>query len=295
MKQMTITDEQRAKFVSALKHNGFNEFDQDIYVKPHGNRKIGVNLTTGIDIYFVEGTKRIDDDDDNQTLELVAKILTDALNDDIDADTQPLELESHNTTNFPVTQHNLVQEQKQISDLSVDIIKRYINPLATDEEAYVFLELCKARQLNPFLKDAYLIKYSHTEPATMVVGKEAIVKRAEQRPQYDGYEAGIIIETGDEYKVIEERIGTFYTPGEKEHIVGGWAKVYRKDHTHPSISKVSISEYIGISKKTGQPNRMWSTKPGTMIRKVALVQAMREAFPSDLSGMYDSSEMGVEI
>lgn len=27
-----------------------------------------------------------------------------------------------------------------------------------------------------------------------------------------------------------------------------------------------------------------------MIRKVPLVQAMREAFPSDLSGCYDSSE-----
>ena len=30
-----------------------------------------------------------------------------------------------------------------------------------------------------------------------------------------------------------------------------------------------------------------------MIRKVALVQALREAFPEDYQGLYDSSEMGV--
>jgi len=28
-----------------------------------------------------------------------------------------------------------------------------------------------------------------------------------------------------------------------------------------------------------------------MVRKVALVQALRESFPSDLGGMYDSSEI----
>ena len=32
-----------------------------------------------------------------------------------------------------------------------------------------------------------------------------------------------------------------------------------------------------------------------MIRKVALMQALREAFPDDLAGMYDSSEMGVDL
>jgi hypothetical protein len=35
----------------------------------------------------------------------------------------------------------------------------------------------------------------------------------------------------------------------------------------------------------------WAKIPATMIRKVALVQALREAFPSDLGGCYDSAEM----
>ena len=32
-----------------------------------------------------------------------------------------------------------------------------------------------------------------------------------------------------------------------------------------------------------------------MIRKVALVQALREAFPEDFTGMYDSSEISEAI
>ena len=40
---------------------------------------------------------------------------------------------------------------------------------------------------------------------------------------------------------------------------------------------------------------MWAKMPATMIRKVALMQALREAFADDLAGMYDSSEMGVDI
>jgi hypothetical protein len=39
----------------------------------------------------------------------------------------------------------------------------------------------------------------------------------------------------------------------------------------------------------------WAKMPATMIRKVALVQSLREAFPSDLGGLYDSCERGVDL
>lgn len=43
----------------------------------------------------------------------------------------------------------------------------------------MFINLCKYAGLNPWLKEAYCIKYGN-EPATMVVGKEAFMKRAEK-------------------------------------------------------------------------------------------------------------------
>ena len=176
-------------------------------------------------------------------------------------------------------------------DLTVASIKKYINDKVTDEEAYVFLQLCKARGLNPFLKDAHLIKYDHVKPATIVVGKDAFMKRAEMHPAFNGIEAGIIIECKG--GVLDEREGSFYLPSELTNIVGGWAKVHRKDRTVPTVARVAFSEYVGLNGQ-GQPNKIWGSKPATMIRKVAIVQALREAFTFELGGCYDQCEMGIE-
>ena len=42
----------------------------------------------------------------------------------------------------------------------------------TDQELAMFINLCKYQQLNPWTKEAYLIKYG-TSKATLVIGKEA--------------------------------------------------------------------------------------------------------------------------
>lgn len=119
----------------------------------------------------------------------------------------------------------------------------------------------------------------------MVVGKEAFMKRAESAPGYDGIDAGIIVTTGD---AITYRKGTLKLPGEE--ILGGYAEVYRKDRSHPYRIEVSFEEYAG-RKNDGSLNRQWSKKPATMIRKVALVQALREAFPDNFSGLYSEEEV----
>lgn len=162
--------------------------------------------------------------------------------------------------------------------LTMDEVKKYICPTATDQEAYTFMQLCNARGLNPFTKEAYLIKYGGS--ANMVVGKDAFTRKAEDHPSFDGFEAGIIVQSGDN---IERRQGCFKTKDEK--ILGGWSKVYRSDRTKPYTNEVTMEEY-----SSGKSN--WMKMPATMIRKVALVQSLREAFPSELGGCYDSSEMG---
>lgn len=62
----------------------------------------------------------------------------------------------------------------------------------TIQEFKFFSELCKVRKLNPFTKEAYLIKFGN-QPAQMVVGKDAILKRAIMNQNYDGREQGIIV------------------------------------------------------------------------------------------------------
>ncbi len=156
----------------------------------------------------------------------------------------------------------------------------------TDQEIVIFINLCRFNGLNPWLREAYCIKYGNS-PATMVVGKETFQKRADADPNYNGEQAGVIVLTEDGQ--LERREGCLVLDGEK--LVGGWAKVYRKDHAYPSTAEVSLSEYLG-RKSDGSVNGQWSGKPATMIRKVALVQALREAFPARLGAMYAAEERG---
>ena len=158
----------------------------------------------------------------------------------------------------------------------------------TDQEVMMYLTLCRYQHLNPFLKEVYLIKYGNS-PATIVTGKDLFTKRANRNPKYAGKKAGIILQNLETGEIIE-REGTFYIP-EQENLVGGWAKVYISDRTEPEFASVSFNEYAG-RKSDGSLNSQWSSKPATMIRKVALVQALREAFPEDFEGLYSPEEKG---
>lgn len=169
--------------------------------------------------------------------------------------------------------------------LSYNIVRNFLtkgNGQVTDQDLTQFISICKYNQLNPFLNEAYLIKFGNA-PATMVVSKEAFFKRAEANPTYRGFQAGIIVMRKGESFDLE---GSFYLPGDE--LVGGWAKVFRSDRNYPSVARVRMEEY-----DKGQSN--WKEKPSTMIAKVAKVQALREAFPSQLGAMYTAEEQGVTI
>lgn len=150
----------------------------------------------------------------------------------------------------------------------------------TDADLVLFISICKYNQLNPFLNEAYLVKFG-SQPASMIVSKEALMKRAEACDKYEGIQAGVIVQRDKEVIEVE---GTFYLSTDK--LLGGWAKVYRSDRKFPIISRVRLEEY-----DKGQST--WKEKPSTMIKKVAQVQALREAFPAQLGAMYTAEEQGV--
>lgn len=171
--------------------------------------------------------------------------------------------------------------------LSATMVKKYlVNGDAdnvTDQEVMMFLTLCKYQHLNPFLREAYLIKYGST-PATIVTGKDTFTKRAAKNPRYLGKESGIIVETESGF---EQREGTFHL--KDEPIVGGWAKIFVEGR-QPELYTVSFDEYAG-RKKDGSLNSQWAAKPATMIRKVAVVQGLRECFPEDFEGLISPEEV----
>ncbi len=166
--------------------------------------------------------------------------------------------------------------------LTADTVKNYLvsgNGAVTDQEVMMFIELCKAQRLNPFIREAYLIKFGNS-PANIVVGKDVFVKRAYRNPSYRGMKAGIVVVNTD--GKIEEREGSIKLKGEQ--LIGGWCEVYVEGQEFPIKSSVSMEEY-----SKGQST--WKQMPCVMIRKCAMVTALREAFPEDFQGLYDSAEM----
>jgi len=174
-------------------------------------------------------------------------------------------------------------------ELSPSIVRQYLAPidkssgksLVTDAEVLMFLKLCQYQKLNPFLREVYLIKYG-TSPATMVTGKETFLKRAMKNPKYKGHKTTIT----DDGKVAT-------------------TEVYVEGYIVPITVSVDYEEYVGMKDEyvwdaaqrknvpTGKkvPNGMWATKPKTMLKKVSLVQALREAFPDDFGGLYSQEEI----
>lgn len=177
---------------------------------------------------------------------------------------------------------------RKAPEINLEIIKKYICPKATDQEAYTFMQLCKAQNLNPFLREAYLVKYGD-EAATIITGKDTFTKRADRLPQYDGFKAGIVVLSQAQ---IVHREGSLLISGER--LIGGWAEVFRKDRGQSFRNEVSLSEYER-KKKDGSLMSNWRLMPATMIRKVALVQSLREAFPDEFGGMYSPEEMPIDV
>ena len=161
-------------------------------------------------------------------------------------------------------------------------VNKYICEKATEKEVHIFLQICKAYGLNPFKREIHLIKYSDSLPASIVVGYEVYLKRAERCGKWNGFECG--------------------TEGEGESM-RAWVKIYRKDWSHPLSHEVYFEEYKQTKKiwQNGKVigeelNVFWKTKPRTMLKKVVICQGFRLAFPDEMGGMpYAPEEINVEI
>lgn len=163
------------------------------------------------------------------------------------------------------------------ANLTVETIKKYLCPKASDQELLLGLQIAKTFKLNPLKREVYFVKYNDSQPMQVLTGYEVYLKRAERSGKYNG------LDIKSEGSVQE---------GDLKAIV----KVYRKDWTNPLTHEAYYSEYVQTKKdfNTGkvEPNTFWKNKPITMIKKVAISQAFRMAFPDEIDGMpYTSDEV----
>jgi len=172
--------------------------------------------------------------------------------------------------------------------LSASMVRQFIavptksGALPSERDCVKFIMLCLGKRANPFEGDCFLIGYdSQNGPSfSLVCGLELFQKRASAEESYDGAESGVIVL--GEQDLMVERPGTVVMDGEK--IIGGWAKVYRKDRKQVEYKSVKFATY-----DTGRSR--WGKDPAGMIVKVALSQALRAAYPTALGGLYTQEEM----
>jgi len=164
-------------------------------------------------------------------------------------------------------------------------------------ECVKFIMMCKARGLNPWTGDCYLLGYDSEQRGptfSLVVAIQALLKRAELartlegKAAFDSLESGVIVlekwtgEDGQQHQQISEQPGDIVFDGQT--LLGGWAKVNRTDRGKPFYQRLKLQTYV-------KPTQIWKQDPAGMICKDAEAAALRQAFPSDLGGMFLASEI----
>lgn len=165
--------------------------------------------------------------------------------------------------------------------ITPDDVRKYVCESATEKEVGLFLQLCQTQHLNPFVKDAYLVKYG-SAPASMITNYQVFNRRACKDANYNGIKSGVVVmgKTG----AVEHRRGSAVYKQLGEELLGGWAESYFKDGREPAYAELALSDY-----STGKSN--WAKMPGVMIEKCAKAAAWRLAFPDTFQGLYTAEEM----
>ncbi len=141
----------------------------------------------------------------------------------------------------------------------LETIKETVCRGATPAQFKMFIEVCKATGLNPFLKEIWFVP-----SVGVMAGRDGYLRVANASPQFDGMETRVErTEQGVPIKAV--------------------CTVWRKDRTHPVICEAYYNEY----KKGGN---VWNTYPSAMIAKVAEVLALKRSFA--INGVVTEEEVG---
>jgi phage recombination protein Bet len=174
--------------------------------------------------------------------------------------------------------------------LTPDIIKKYLvqgkGELVTTQELMYFLNICKARKMNPLVKDCYLVKYSENEAAAIITSVDFFRKRARAQGDCKGWRKGVIVKTKDGQ--VRDTHGLVL---EDEKLVGGWFEAQPDGWIQPFRLEVNLSGYVKKTKE-GKITKFWNEEnQPTMISKIAEAQGLRSLWPDEFQQIYSEDEI----
>lgn len=186
---------------------------------------------------------------------------------------------------------NITLAQVDFNREQLELIKTQIAPGASDGELQLFIEQCKRTGLDPLSRQIYAVM---REENKQVNGQWVKVQKMAIQVAIDGFR--VIAERHGQYA---GRVGPLWCGPD-----GKWLDVWLSKDV-PAAAKVGILRHgfreplwavarfdaYASRKRDGGLMGLWAKMPDVMIAKCAEAQALRAAFPNDLSGLYATEEM----
>lgn len=171
------------------------------------------------------------------------------------------------------TQNAQPSEQR----IQKEAILEYLNVFGftktlSEAEQGQFVQTALAGNLDPFKREIHIAVYGEGEnrKVSILTGYQVYLKRAERTGKLDGWRAWLEGD-GPQMKAVVE--------------------IFRKDWKYSFTHEVYWEEAVQ-KKKDGNATQFWAKQPRFQLRKVAIAQGFRLAFPDELGSLpYETAEL----
>lgn len=175
----------------------------------------------------------------------------------------------------------------------VELIKDQIAKGCTDLELEMFLMTCNRTGLDPFSRQVYMIRRWNkdaTTPdkkvATIQISIDGFRAIASAHPDYAGQTPTMFC--GKDGKWVEVWTGD---ASKGEFPFAAKVGIYRKGYSEATYAIAKWDSYVQTYENKNDIAPMWRKFPELMLGKCGEAQALRKAFPKQLSGFYTPDEM----
>jgi phage recombination protein Bet len=170
-------------------------------------------------------------------------------------------------------QSQAAPDQKALKETALEYLKAYgFDKSLSESEQSQFVQTALASGLNPFKREIHIAVYGEaaSRKVSVITGCQIYLKRAERTGNLDGWRAWLEGGGSGMNAVVE---------------------IFRKDWSHSFTHEVYFEEAVQ-KKKDGTPTQFWAKQPRFQLRKVAMAQAFRLAFPDELGSLpYETAEL----
>lgn len=167
----------------------------------------------------------------------------------------------------------------------LDLIKRTYAVGTTDDEFQLFIATTQRLGLDIYAKQAYCVPRWNKQAGRTVMQTQVSIDGfrvvAERTGKYEGQTSPMWC--GDDG--VWRDVWT-----SKDAPTAARVGVYRNGHREACYGVALFSEFCQMT-RDGKPSGQWASMPCVMLLKCAESQALRKAFPNDLSGIYSEEEM----